>query len=323
MEYSLSGNDILENVDCNLIKLSEIKNYNSIDALLKNNRCVILFENRMNVGHWTCMYKRGNTIFFFDSYGNDMKGVYDFVPKNINQSLQQNFKDLVKLLYNSPYKVEYNDYELQKDADGINTCGRWCIIRMEYPQLSLDQFNKLFKNKALSPDEIIVKLTPEFPKTKGGADAAAAAAADPLDAPLPPTPISIEGLTKRIDDVEKIEARLRGMFGTPDGRTSELTHFCRFAAKILKDLYVVISNILEEIEKIKFDKRKVLTMINTYYTPYYDILNRLWQFITTPTNVFAIQCYTSPNGYFQHRRAWVITRLIGDAPHALKARYNV
>lgn len=163
MEYSLSGTDITDRVDCNLIKLSEIKQFSSIDELLKNNRCVLLFENKMNSGHWVCLYKHNNTLSFFDSYGNNMKGVGDFVPKHIDRALRQDFRDLVRLMYNSPYNVEYNHHALQKDKLGVNTCGRWCIIRMKYIDMSVDDFNKAFKRKALSPDEIIVGLTPDLP----------------------------------------------------------------------------------------------------------------------------------------------------------------
>lgn len=164
MEYSLSGTDITDRVDCNLFKLSEIKRFKTIDELLKNNRCVLLFENKLNVGHWVCLYKHNNTLYFFDSYGNNMKGVGDFVPKHIDKALKQDFRDLVKLMYNSPYNVEYNHYSLQKDKFGVNTCGRWCIIRLKYIEMSIDDFNNAFKRKSLPPDEIIVKLTPDLPR---------------------------------------------------------------------------------------------------------------------------------------------------------------
>tara|TARA_Y100000310_G_scaffold342068_1_gene443596 strand:- start:3643 stop:4131 length:489 start_codon:yes stop_codon:yes gene_type:complete len=159
MDKSLTGYNILSNVECNILKYSDIKNYNDIDDLLHNDKCIILYETKHNSGHWTCIYKHNKTIYFFDPYGNNFTEQTKFIPKYINTKLKQEHNKLIKLLYNSPYKVEYNEHQLQKYQKGVNTCGRWCIIRLQYPELSIKEFNKLFKNKKLSPDDIILKLT--------------------------------------------------------------------------------------------------------------------------------------------------------------------
>ena len=159
MDKSLSTDDITNNIKCNLIRYSDIKKYNSIDDMLINDRCVILYETTKNKGHWTCIYKYKNTIYFFDSYGNNHEEQFNFIPKNINKALKQDHQRLTELLYKSKYRVEYNETQLQQFKEGINTCGRWVLIRMLYPHISVDDFKKLFLSKSKKPDEIIYELT--------------------------------------------------------------------------------------------------------------------------------------------------------------------
>ena len=159
MDKSLSTEDIVNQVNCNVLKYSDIKNYNSIDDMLINDRCVILYETTKNKGHWTCLYKYKNTIYFFDSYGNNHEEQKNFIPNKIKKALKQDHKRLTELLYNSNYDVEYNETQLQQFKNNINTCGRWVVVRMMYPHISVDNFKKLFLNKTKKADEIIYELT--------------------------------------------------------------------------------------------------------------------------------------------------------------------
>lgn len=162
LEYSLSGEDIgnLLNKQCNIVPYNEIKNFNNIfDLMGPYRKCAILYLTSANYGHWTCIYEHNNTIYFFDSYGCIPDGQFKFIPNKLNKELGQDFSYLVNLMYNSKLPVEYNEYKLQKFKKGINTCGRWCAVRMQYPEVSINDFNKIFKNKSLSPDELVCLLT--------------------------------------------------------------------------------------------------------------------------------------------------------------------
>jgi len=49
-----------------------------------------------------------------------------------------------------PYNILYNATRYQKLKDGINTCGRWCIIRlmMHHIGYSLADFKKFIKESS-------------------------------------------------------------------------------------------------------------------------------------------------------------------------------
>ena len=163
MDYSLSGDDILNymNGRTNLIQYKDIINFENIDDLLGiYNKCVILYHTKENYGHWTCLYRVKNTIFFFDSYGFVPDDELKFLHKDLKEDLNSNFRYLTKLLYESNNRIEYNEYQLQKKSPNINTCGRWVLLRLKYPKISINNFHDIItKNKKyISNDLLVTKL---------------------------------------------------------------------------------------------------------------------------------------------------------------------
>lgn len=139
----------------NMISYSDLKNYESIDDVLKNDMCIILYESMPGYGHWTCIFKDpiNNEIEHFDSYGYTPDKELSFVPKKINNQLGQGFPLLSKLLVNSPYDIRYNHFKFQgKDS---STCGKWCILRLFLRSLNEYQFKKILGNMT---DKDIIKI---------------------------------------------------------------------------------------------------------------------------------------------------------------------
>ena len=136
----------------------------SIDKLLgQTGKCIILFLNSENYGHWCALYRNRYGINFFDSYGNKPDSQYDFIPQGMAKSLNGYIRELTSKLYGEKLKgipVHYNDYRLQdwNDKD-IATCGRWCVVRLQYPEISVKDFGEIFLDRSLRPDDIVVELT--------------------------------------------------------------------------------------------------------------------------------------------------------------------
>ena len=165
INVSLSGYDILNALDnkCNMVQYKDVKNFNSINEMLgPYKKCVLLYHTKLDYGHWTCLYEVDNTIFFFDSYGFIPDKQLNWVPYNLKDDLNSDYRYLTKLLYESNKRVEYNEYQFQRRVDGVNTCGRWVVNRLKYPEISIENFNKLFKDasKYMDLDELICLLVP-------------------------------------------------------------------------------------------------------------------------------------------------------------------
>ena len=165
MEVALSGKQMLKLLDnkSNLIQYKDVEKYDNIDDLLgKYNKCVLLYHTSQSFGHWCALYRVGKTVYFFDSYGVMIDDQLKFLPKDLREDLNSNHRYLTELLYKSDYMVEYNEFEFQKKSPLINTCGRWTINRLRYPEISIDEYPKLFKDasKKMPMDELIVQLVP-------------------------------------------------------------------------------------------------------------------------------------------------------------------
>lgn len=162
---SLSGIEILNLMDnkCNLVQYSDLHNIKSIDELLgPHKKCVLLYHTSTNYGHWCCVWEYNNTIFFFDSYGGVVDTQLKFLPRDLKQELNSNHNYLIKLMYDSGKEVEYNQHDLQSRKLGVNTCGRWCVNRLRFPEISIDDYYQLFKDssKYMKNDELICLLVP-------------------------------------------------------------------------------------------------------------------------------------------------------------------
>lgn len=141
-----------------VIEYSELSGVASLDSILVNNCCLILYENEPGQGHWTCIIKRGNTYDFFDPYGYSVDSEFRYIPVEMQRQLHEVRGRLKKLLGNN--FVE-NTHQYQGLADGINTCGRWTGLRCLFSDYSEDDFYKLIQANKVN-DKKLVQLTNQF-----------------------------------------------------------------------------------------------------------------------------------------------------------------
>ena len=160
---SLSGTEVLDLLDnkCNLVQYSDLHNISSIDELLgPYKKCVLLYHTSANYGHYCCVYENNDTIFFFDSYGSIPDTQLKFLPKDLIKELNSNHNYLIRLMYNSGKNVEYNQYQFQSREPNVATCGRWCVNRLRFPEISINDYHDIFKqsSKYIPNDELICLL---------------------------------------------------------------------------------------------------------------------------------------------------------------------
>lgn len=165
-EKAFSSSEILQIIDgkANLLTYSELEKYKTLDdALGKYGALVLLYQTKSkNYGHWVAVFKvNKNTVEFFDSYGIFPDDEIDFVPKNFRRVNYKKFRHLDQLLLDSHYKIIYNEYKLQSDELGTNTCGRWVAVRLLMRKVSQQKFAKFFL-RFEDPDWLITYLTSDY-----------------------------------------------------------------------------------------------------------------------------------------------------------------
>jgi hypothetical protein len=176
MNYSLTDTDIKRIVGDHVpvIPYSELIKNGVLNVLMScpDHCCIFLVRQSEHVGHWClCFLKTKGSeigIHIYDPYGNPPDGD-DWtkrVANNVLHQLHQEKPYLLKELYNSGYKIYFNEYEHQNRDDSIQTCGRHCCVRASFLDLDTNQYNKqlnmIAKKNGLSTDELVCELTNSF-----------------------------------------------------------------------------------------------------------------------------------------------------------------
>lgn len=171
LNYSLSGKDMLEGCggESKIVVYPDLYKYEDLDELLEPHGAIfLLYEFKKNYGHWTLLFKQGDTIEHFDSYNYKPDKEFSFIPNYFRKVNKMMYPQLTKMLYDSGKDIHYNNFELQSQGENIATCGRWCLLRLRFKHMNIDEFYDMMKylqeKTGLSLDEIVYHLTDEFPK---------------------------------------------------------------------------------------------------------------------------------------------------------------
>lgn len=162
----LSNFDLLDIVNgkANVVSYPDLHKYTKIDDILKPyNACFLLFETEPEFGHWCAIIKYGKTVEFFDPYSGYPDDVLKNIPNNFRNRSNQKYPYLTKLLYDCPYKIEFNDHKYQKLSKDISTCGRHCACRIMCKHMNLKQYDNFMNTMCryfnTNPDDIVTYLT--------------------------------------------------------------------------------------------------------------------------------------------------------------------
>jgi len=165
-DYAFSGEnmkDLTEN-KYKIYRYHELEKFDNIDQVLGDNLgAIILYQSSVNSGHWCSLWREGNTIYFFDSYGFDIDQELKFSEFHMRRHKGVETPHLSHLIDVSGYNVISSHYKLQRMADKTNTCGRYAGARIKHRNLSHKEFaDLLMKNKHYPPDFWIVVMTQNY-----------------------------------------------------------------------------------------------------------------------------------------------------------------
>lgn len=153
---ALSDSELIKLVDgkAKVVTYDKLYQYHNIDELLEPYGAVfLLYLFKPRYGHWTAVIKRNhNTIEYFDSYGQVPDEVLDYIPISFRKKTHQDYPYLSRLLWKSPYNIEYNEHHFQKHKPDIKTCGRFAALRVIFRHLTLNKFAQIFDHPPNSDD---------------------------------------------------------------------------------------------------------------------------------------------------------------------------
>jgi len=156
----------LLNNQVKIITYPELIKFNNIEELLyPYGRVIILYLQKENYGHWTCIFYQGKgkkRIEHFDSYGYFPDDELNFAIDPYFRKVNNMEYPLLTLLLNEAYNrydMTFNQYKFQKKKKDISTCGRHCIVRLWYSDIELDEYKDMMFSTELTPDELVTMLT--------------------------------------------------------------------------------------------------------------------------------------------------------------------
>lgn len=181
LSYMVSNFDIMKktrysNTSVKIIVYSQLEQISDLLQLLPKplSSCFILIRTSDNSGHWTCICRNYNNIYYFDSYGVKPDGEL----KNINNDerlILDESKPLLSILVRQlpkAIKFKYNNIQFQsyfkENNYPVNTCGKWTTVFTNciFNGLTLNQFqtriNQIQALTHLSFDELICLLYDSF-----------------------------------------------------------------------------------------------------------------------------------------------------------------
>jgi hypothetical protein len=162
-KYPLSDSDLKDILGDN-IKIIIYPNLNDVydieEIFDDMGRCMVLFLTEdQYTGHWLCLHKEGDDIYYFDPYGEKIDADRKWLGKSKLQELHEEKPLLKDLLLRSGKKIYYNSYPFQEDREDINTCGRHCSTRLLYKHLDLDDYYDMIRKSNLNPDQFVSNIT--------------------------------------------------------------------------------------------------------------------------------------------------------------------
>jgi len=121
-----------ENKEIRIISYNELEKYTTIDELLPDSKehLMLLYQtDSESSGHWTCLVRNDDSIYYFDSYG---KPIDEPMKWDTNKVMKT--PHLTNIIDNSDkrFKIYENTKQYQKQTFGINTCGRHAIAFIEF-----------------------------------------------------------------------------------------------------------------------------------------------------------------------------------------------
>jgi hypothetical protein len=119
-----------------VIKYSQLRDYGTMNDLLPLDKSfrIILIEIQQNNGHWVAIMRYGKTIEYFNSYGVQWDTDWKFVSRIMRIILGETSNEMTRLMKSAQdegFHTIYNQKDFQKRSKSIQTCGRWCVFRIE------------------------------------------------------------------------------------------------------------------------------------------------------------------------------------------------
>lgn len=156
MEKAFSDVD-MRAAGLNVVLYSELGDMKTADVM-RAMPMALLYENGDGMGHWVLFHRTCEGVEFFDSYGEVPDGELKYLKQERPGELVRILRDMA----GEGEKINYNQFQFQGLSEGVNTCGRWCIVRHLFGDKSIVDFERgieeVCQELDINGDEVVVRI---------------------------------------------------------------------------------------------------------------------------------------------------------------------
>lgn len=153
MNKTFSDSDISRYIP-NVVLYNELANVNAVE-LLKCLPLAILYQVEENYGHWVLLHAVPEGLEFFDPYGYMPDREFEVLEWKQPHYVARLLRELSAIV-----PIHYNQYDFQEKGMGVNTCGRWIVLRSLFDNMPLEIFARMIVKACnmleVTPDELAV-----------------------------------------------------------------------------------------------------------------------------------------------------------------------
>jgi hypothetical protein len=141
---------------CKIMVYEQLKNYTSMEELLPKqyDAAIVLLQIEgpaaPKVGHWIALMNHGDHFEHFDSYG---------LGPDEELAMTHEHPHMTDILKNTKRSVRNSSAKLQARRESVNTCGRWCVVRVKEKELEQKEFVNFIRGVHNIPDVAVTLLT--------------------------------------------------------------------------------------------------------------------------------------------------------------------
>ena len=131
-----------------IVRYPDLEKFETWDQLISNPKraAIILFLTETETqGHWICAFEGPDGAHVFDPIGMALDSELRRISAQKRAELSETTPELGRLLKSSGETVHVSRVDFQKDAAGINTCGRWVGFRLKHSDMTDAAFANLVK----------------------------------------------------------------------------------------------------------------------------------------------------------------------------------
>ena len=137
------------------IQYDALSQFRDIAELFGSDNSVIILmsikgPNAPAAGHFIALLNKPNFIEHFDSYGFS-------IDQELNITHEQDL--LGNMLRSSGKSIVQSKRKYQKMREYVNTCGRWCVVRVRHYNMSRSEFSSFIDSTHQEPDVAVTMLT--------------------------------------------------------------------------------------------------------------------------------------------------------------------